>query len=343
MPKVIEKLHSRPPLERMMRIHERIRDGKFPNSRSLAREVEASARTILRDIDFMMYRLEMPIAYDQKHYGYYYTAPVDHFPSLPMTEADLFALLVAHKAIAQYRGTPFEHLLETAFRKLTGQLDKRASFSVGNLDQAFSFRPFGPEDTDLALFQELLMAVGENRVVRFDYRKLGAKRFENRCVHPYHIACVDNRWYLFAFDTLREAMRAFVLTRMCRLRVTGGKFARRKDFKVDEFLRGAFSAYRGNVEDDVEVVVEFDAWATDVLRGRRWHWSQSTTELPGGQMRLRLRLSSIEEVERWILSWGTHATVIAPLGLADRIEQVAAELKERDAEFKRGAKAAARS
>ncbi len=112
---------------------------------------------------------------------------------------------------------------------------------------------------------------------------------------------------------------------------------RRKDFTLDKYLRGAFSVFRGNEEDDIEVVVEFDAWATDVLRGRRWHWSQSTIELPGGQMRMGLRLSSIEEVERWLLSWGTHATVIAPLALADRVEKIAMELQRRYAEFRKKA------
>jgi predicted DNA-binding transcriptional regulator YafY len=70
------------------------------------------------------------------------------------------------------------------------------------------------------------------------------------------------------------------------------------------------------------------------LRGRRWHWSQSAVELPGGQTRLRIRLNNLEEVERWVLGWGTHATVVAPLTLADRIEKIAAELQKRYAQFK---------
>lgn len=322
-----------------MLIHEQISKGGYPNCSSLAKEIEVCTRTVKRDLDFMKYRLEMPIEYEPQRYGFYYTAKVEGLPSLPVTEADVFALLVAQKAIGQYRGTPFEHLLETSFRKLTGQLDKHTAFSVGNLDQAFSFRPFAPEETDLGLFQALFKAVRDSLAVRFNYRKLGAKRPEPRRVHPYHVACVDNRWYLFAFDTRRRAMRAFVLTRMSKLELTKKTFTRRKDFTLDKYLRGAFSVFRGNEEDDIEVVVEFDAWATDVLRGRRWHWSQSTIELPGGQMRMRMRLSSIEEVERWVLSWGTHATVIAPLALADRIEQVSAELQQRYAGFRKKAAA----
>jgi predicted DNA-binding transcriptional regulator YafY len=43
----------------------------------------------------------------------------------------------------------------------------------------------------------------------------------------------------------------------------------------------------------------------------------------------RLRLSALEEIERWILSWGTRATVIRPVALAERIAQMAEQLARR--------------
>jgi len=75
--------------------------------------------------------------------------------------------------------------------------------------------------------------------------------------------------------------------------------------------------------------IELDAWLTDVLRGRRWHPSQSWTELPGGGSRLRLRLSCLEEIEQWVLSWGTRATVIRPMELRDRLLKTTEELWQR--------------
>ena len=43
------------------------------------------------------------------------------------------------------------------------------------------------------------------------------------------------------------------------------------------------------------MVIEFDAWSADLLHGRRWHWSQAIDELPGGQIRMRMRLNNIED------------------------------------------------
>jgi proteasome accessory factor B len=239
----------------------------------------------------------------------------------------VFALLVAHKAIAQYHGTPFERPLEMAFRKLTGQLDRSFQFSLGNLDEVLSFRPFAPEDADLETFQIITRGLKERRELRFLYRNLGADKAHWRQVRPYHVACVDNHWYLFAFDVKRDAMRTFALTRLRAPEVTHEHFALPKKFNLNEYLRGSFNVFKGG--DDYEVVIDFDAWAADLIRGRRWHSSQELTELPSRQIRLRLRLNSIEEAERWVLSWGAHATVVRPQALANRLCGTAMVLQER--------------
>ncbi len=327
MAKVKRQVFSRPPWERMMRIHERLRNQEYPNCPKLAREFEVNLRTIKRDVDFMKCRLELPIEYDERRYGYYYSRPVEQFPTVAVTEAELFALLVASKAIAQYHGTELQKPLENAFRKLTGQLDRETRYSMSHLSQALSFRPFAPGDTDLAAFQLLTQALKENRAVEFDYKNLGAKRVQRRHVHPYHLACIDNHWYLFAFDEDRQALRTFVLTRLSRLDLTSKHFKRRKEFDPDEYLRGSFQVFKGGA--DYEVVIDFDDWATDLLRGRKWHPSQELTELPGGLCRLRFRLNNLEEIEGWILSWGRHAQVQRPGELAERIRQAAAAVADK--------------
>ena len=103
-----------------MRIHQLLLNREYPNCSKLARESELCTRTAKRDLDFMRHRLNLPIEFDARRNGYYYSRPVEQFPGLAVTEAEMFALLVAHKAIAQYHGTPFQRPLETAFRKLSG-------------------------------------------------------------------------------------------------------------------------------------------------------------------------------------------------------------------------------
>ena len=92
----------------MLQIHQAIQSGKYPNATTLAQELEVCTKSIQRDLEFMRDRLGLPLEYDGQRWGYYYTEAVRSFPTLQITEGELFALLVAEKALQQYRGTSFE-------------------------------------------------------------------------------------------------------------------------------------------------------------------------------------------------------------------------------------------
>lgn len=76
-------------------------------------------------------------------------------------------------------------------------------------------------------------------------------------------------------------------------------------------------------------VVEPNAWAADDVLGRRLHPSQEIVERADGGVTLKMRLNSLQEVERWVLSFGGHCTAVKPQELKKRIATVAADLMER--------------
>jgi len=96
---------SRPPLERMLRIHEILRRNTLVNCTRLTRDLEVCRKTVVRDITFMRDRLDLPIEFDTAIQSYRYTQPVNAFPTVQVTEGELVALLVAQRALEQYRGT----------------------------------------------------------------------------------------------------------------------------------------------------------------------------------------------------------------------------------------------
>jgi proteasome accessory factor B len=91
----------------MLRIFERLKQEDYPNCASLARELETSSRTIQRDVDYMRDQLGLPIEYDASQHGFYFTQEVHSFPTIAVSQGELLALLVAQRAIEQYRGTPY--------------------------------------------------------------------------------------------------------------------------------------------------------------------------------------------------------------------------------------------
>lgn len=318
---------KRPPLARMKKIFGLLQEGTFPNCSTLAAKLGVATKTVYRDIEFMRDRWELPIEYDKARFGFYFTGRVDRFPGVPVTERELFDLCVAQKVLEQYQGTALHQRLELAFQKCLGQMDDEERFTLQNLDEVLSFRPFAPEDADLRLFELVTHAIRERRVLQFEYRKPGEKVCDVRRVRPYHLMQFSNRWYLLAYDLERCEMRKFVLGRMREPVLTEEGFTVPADFDAKKFFDRSFGMMTGT--GDYEVVIEMDAWLTDILRGRRWHPTQDWAELPGGGSRLRMRLSCLEEIEQWVLSWGTRATVVRPLALIERVAGVAREVARR--------------
>src|SRR5215831_1941151 len=288
-PAVPETGHSRPPLERMMQIHSRLKDRRLPNCRKMAEQLEVSSKTIQRDIEFMRYRLGLPIEYDRLRFGFFYSEPVTSFPNIEVSEGEITALFVAQKALAQYKGTPFEQPLRTAFRKITDGLKDRVSFSWSDLDEVISFHTAGASPADLVVFETISKAVLRSVEISFRYRKLSGREFERRTIRPYHLACLENQWYLFGHDLDREQLRTFALPRMRDVCLTSTGFHRPADFSIRKLLRGSFGAHAGKEKHRIKL--RFDSFAARLVSERAWHESQRIHFEENGSMLFELELS----------------------------------------------------
>jgi proteasome accessory factor B len=318
---------SRPPLERMLRVHEELQRGAHVNCTKLAATMEVSIRTIMRDLEFMRDRWELPIEFDTRRNTFAYTRPVTNLPTVQATEGELVALLVARKALEQYRGTPFHRQLAVAFEKMSAGLRDNVSFTPTDDLRAVSFKNMGLGKADLTVFNHLSRAVVKRFEVEFDYRKPGETKPARRRVRPYHLANRENLWYLIAFDVARGALRTFAVPRIARVSVQDAKFERPTDFSPERFFANALGVLGG--ERDYRIVIRFSAAVADRVREREWHESQRVRELGGGGVELTLRLGALLEIERWILTWGADAEVVAPEELRERIKATSAVLLKR--------------
>ena len=229
--------------------------------------------------------------------------------------------MVAEKALQQYRGTSFEKPLLSALRKMEQSLPDTISLSLTDVEQTISFRTRAEPILDLEIFDALAKATTARRQLELTYRKPGQQQAEQRVVDPYHLANINGEWFLFAFDHLRNDLRTFVPARIKAIRPTGKTFERRKKFSLEERLRGSFGVQSGQGEFDV--VIRFHERVADYIREKKWHESQQLRELKGGGVELRLKLSSLAEVGRWVLSWGGDAVVVRPAELAQSVRQAA--------------------
>jgi predicted DNA-binding transcriptional regulator YafY len=315
------QLLTRPPLDRMQKIFHAIKQGRYPNRIRLAADIEVTTKTIQRDLDFMRDRWSLPIAYNEQRQGYEFTQAVENFPMVELSEAELISVFVAQKALRQYKGTPFEHPLRSAFEKLVSGLDGKITLSWDDLDAFISFRNFEIVPADLKTFRVVSEAVRKCATLEFEYKKLNASAYEKRVVEPYHLACIQNQWYCFGHDLKRGQIRTFVLARMRNVTGTGQTFIKPKGFSLGDYLKDSLGVFSAKGKHRIRI--RFDPFAAQLVRERIWHPSQQIQELTGGSLELTMTLSSLHEIEPWVLSWGAHAKVLAPAELARRVTETA--------------------
>src|ERR1039457_4775027 len=307
----------------MLQIHQALQSGSYPNASTLASQLEVCTKSIHRDLEFMRDRLELPIQYDGKRFGFFYTEPVQAFPTLQITEGELFALVVAERALQQYRGTSFEKPLLSAIRKMEQALPDTISLNLADIEQTISFRTRAEPILNLEIFDALAKAVAQRQKLELHYRKPGQPA-EKRLVDAYHLANINGEWYLFAYDHARKDLRTFVPARIQSVKPTGQTFERTQKFSLEKRLRDSFGVPSG--EGEFDVVIRFTPRAADYIREKKWHPSQTLRELKGGGAELRMKLSSLAEVQRWVLSWGGDAKVLKPRELAESVRQAAAAI-----------------
>src|SRR5260370_38296236 len=109
-------------------------------------------------MDFMRDRLQLPLRYDPRRCGYYYTEDVHAFPTVQITQGELFALVVAEKALQQYRGTSFEKPLLSAIQKMEQSLPETISLDLADVERTISFFTRAEPILDLGVFDSLAKA-----------------------------------------------------------------------------------------------------------------------------------------------------------------------------------------
>lgn len=310
---------NRRPMHRIYEIHAHIRSGSLPNCSTLARTLEVDRKTIQRDISFMRDSLGLPLVYCDDLHGYRYDEDVSDFPVFEISAEELATLFFTRTALQGIRGTRLADALGAAFAKITRGLLGRIQFTWSDLDAAFSHKSVRQDPSQIKCFGQLAKAILNQSETAFHYRKLEGRHAEPRKVQPLHLGEVDGGWYLIAHDLDRGALRTFALPRMSRCRILPTRFERPADFNGVAYLNRSFGVWHVAGDPTRHLVrLELRNYAARLAQERRWHPTQEVTVLndAGSRVEVRFEVGRLEEVLRWVLSFGSQAKVLAPPELA---------------------------
>lgn len=305
-------------LERIFYIDALTHNGNYPSVKTFMERFEVSERTVINDIQFLKDRLNAPIQYSHTHRGYFYTNSSWRLSSFPVTEGDLLAFFLSMELTHRYLGTPFEKPLRDSIQRLTNILPDKVQISISELSSHYSVRTGATAETDPETLITLQEAIQNQHPVDMVYFTAQRGQETERVVHPYHLFNMHGEWYLIAFDRFRQGVRQFSLPRIRALHILVEEtFEIDSTFSPEYYFGKSFQSEHG--ENIVEVTLLFDAYQARYIRERAYHSSQQLEEQPDGSVIMRFTTGAIGEVQRWIMSYGSHVRVLAPESLAQSI------------------------
>lgn len=214
-------------LHRILWIDGQIRGNKYPNCRIIAQRFEISPRQASRDVEYLRYSLDAPIAYCAKNNGYYYQGDTFVLPAhfLSREEKDTLGFLAY-----QYRsmGSGQAEMMASLFARLSGE--------AGG-EEGGKLPVFTPAPEEVRAFRVLVQAMKAEHKVEMEYVNASGND-SRRVFSPYKIFCQGRIGYVAGYCESREDIRVFRLARIRRIQVLEDKFQVVSWFDPEQYKDG---------------------------------------------------------------------------------------------------------
>ena len=305
---------------RLLELDKQIRQGQYPNCLTFSTTWEVSQKTIQRDIDFLRDSLNAPIEYDRDKKGFYYTDTHWFMPSISISEGDLLAILVAEKALEQYRGTPIASELERVFSRITDLLPDKITIKPELIFNKFSFTTPPTRSIDMDVWATVVRGLVNQKMLAMGYRSIEKGTTTQRVVAPLHMANLQGEWYLFAKAEGEDYIRQFSIGRIQSVKLTDRSFEMPADFDSKALLANTFGRFALNAHSH-SVRLLFDKEVAVWVMEKQWGPKQVIHKRKNGDVELSFSAAGVFEVFRWVMAWGRWVKVLAPAELKKMVDE----------------------
>lgn len=172
--------------------------------------------------------------------------------------------------------------------------------------------------------EKIRLAILDEQKISFHYLKRLAdsegNRHSLRTVAPYGLVLIQGAWMLVARCDLRQEIRHFRLSRMTEFTNLEDRFKLPANFDLREYTP----------PDDRQVRVRlcFNHAIADRVKESNYHYIEDIEEKQDG-LHIVLHVRQFEEVQQWVLGWGSDVIVLEPDSFRHRIRDEAKRMLER--------------
>ncbi len=212
-------------------IHEvEVRPGQ--TGKQLADRFEVSERTIMRDIRHLEEQLGLIITSED---GYrFFNKPF--LPPLALSWDEVVAVILAQSLAQKQLDPKTSKSLSKAVDKMRRGMGSVEKHTAEQVVKHTTVVPNGATEADTSntLLHELTRATQQHLEVSFSYQGRDDQAPEQRRAEPLGLSFQDGRWYLHAYDLVRQGSRTFRLGRMTHLTVTSNRFVPKETFSAEK-------------------------------------------------------------------------------------------------------------
>jgi predicted DNA-binding transcriptional regulator YafY len=116
--------------ERFLWFHTRIKEEKYPNTKTLSERFEITRKTAQRNIDFMRDRMHAPLRYVPAFRGYEYENDAYELPSLWLKEEELTSLVISYQLASTIPDSAIKTSFKSFLDHVLAKFSQSISFSI---------------------------------------------------------------------------------------------------------------------------------------------------------------------------------------------------------------------
>ena len=297
-------------LDRLRVIMGHLKGREMVTAEELACALGSSRRTIYRYIEELKNQ-GMPVEACPGSRGGFRLSQNNPNLTRALSQQEVLSLMLAGLAVAEHNLLPNNESLESGLNKVRDSLDPaewaqiqeklpNISLVVGKLYD---------DDEVAERIDAISSAIHGRQTLRVNYASFSSNRTEVRQIDPYHLLFQGGAWYVVGYCQLRQEVRTFRVDRTSDIESTGAVFSRNPGFNLNAYLGASWGIMRG---ERCQVAVRFFPPVSRYILEGHWHSSQSLDCLSDGSVVFSVSVDGLDEIRRWILSYGGGAMVLAP-------------------------------
>lgn len=286
-------------------------------AKELAEKFEVSIRTILRDVEAINLA-GIPIVTYQGANGGIGIAPGYRLDKSVLTDDEMAAVITTLKGIdGTLTGKTHEILMEKL--KNTLNASQMAQLNTKMRQLVIDLSPWREDAYTKEKLAVIRNAIEESKNLEFTYTDLQGTK-TTRTVEPYSLILKAQKWYLYAWCSLRNSFRYFKVSRTKTLAETGATFSPRE--VTDE------SAKEGAQWKPVDNMVPLDLLFTQKMEPIICEW-WDLQKCEDGRIMAKAVMPDNYQTYGFLLSFGNQVEVVSPPHVRKALGQIAKEIYQK--------------